>query len=249
MSTHIHYFAGEPLVCLGSPHAACLVLVISRDNQEKPVHSIDRLLKELHKQGCTICWFETREKRISRWLSLAFSAFAARFLPTGAWRSGMVFRLLGIGFKFGLLLCHPKKWDFLWRRKSRASNAMRATSLRRLLEVMPASRVLLLGHSAGGIVASMAASISSVCAVVCFGYPFKHPDREDEPERTAHLATVEKPCLIFQGLHDEYGSPEDAQRYSMSSHIRIHSLSVGHDCDPLSDSEYDECLRLICSVM
>jgi len=249
MSTHIHYFAGEPLVCLGSPEAACLVLVISRNNQEKPAHSIDRLLAALHRQGCTVCWFETRETQISRWLSLAFDAFAARFLPAGAWRRGVAFRLLAIAVKFGLLLCHPQKWDYFWRRKRSVSNAMRAASLRRLLAAMPANRVLLLGHSAGGIVSSMAASAASVGAVVCFGYPFRHPQKPDEPERTAHLATVDKPCLIFQGSHDAYGSPDDARRYALSASIRIHALSAGHDCDPLPESEFHDCLRLISRLL
>jgi len=64
---------------------------------------------------------------------------------------------------------------------------------------------------------------------VGFGYPFKHPDHDEEPSRTLHLSRVSKPFLIVQGEFDSYGSPKRALDYGLSPTTRVLSVESNHD--------------------
>lgn len=61
------------------------------------------------------------------------------------------------------------------------------------------------------------------------GYPFKHPDCDEEPTRTRHLGQVSKPFLIVQGELDSYGSPAQAVAYGLSATTRVVSVECTHD--------------------
>lgn len=101
----------------------------------------------------------------------------------------------------------------------------------------PTSGPLLIGgKSMGGRVASMVADTlfdaGRIAGLVCLGYPF-HPPAKPETLRTAHLAGLRTPTMIFQGTRDEFGSPDEIAGYTMSPAITVQYLQDGdHDLKP-----------------
>ena len=96
--------------------------------------------------------------------------------------------------------------------------------------------LLIGGKSMGGRVASMAAdklfAAGRIAGLVCLGYPF-HPPAKPETLRTAHLAELRTPTMIFQGTRDEFGSPEEIAGYTLSPAITVQFLEDGdHDLKP-----------------
>ena len=65
--------------------------------------------------------------------------------------------------------------------------------------------------------------------IVCLGYPFKHPEQDDDPARYTHLAKLQTPMLIMQGIHDEYGGIEIQTRYELSNNITLLFLDTDHN--------------------
>ena len=59
--------------------------------------------------------------------------------------------------------------------------------------------------------------------------PFKHPDSQDEPERYQHLANLQTPMLIIQGVHDEYGGLGIEDHYPLSENIQISYFDTNHN--------------------
>ena len=92
------------------------------------------------------------------------------------------------------------------------------------------------GKSMGGRVASMVAdslfAAGRIAGLVCLGYPF-HPPAKPETLRTAHLAELKTPTMIFHGTRDEFGSPEEIAGYTLSPAITVQFLEDGdHDLKP-----------------
>ncbi|MCY1441411.1 hypothetical protein D9M71_577260 [compost metagenome] len=96
----------------------------------------------------------------------------------------------------------------------------------------------MLSRSAGGRVASLIADDSSIEQIICMGYPFKHPEMGDEPERYMHLQHLKTPMLILQGTRDEYGGDDIEERYRLSSSIEVCLIETSHDF-ALDDTQAD----------
>lgn len=76
------------------------------------------------------------------------------------------------------------------------------------------------GKSLGGRMASLIADEAGVRALVCLGYPFHPPGRQDKL-RTEHLAELQTPTLILQGERDPFGTRDEVAGYRLSPAIRI----------------------------
>ncbi len=108
------------------------------------------------------------------------------------------------------------------------------------------------GKSMGGRVASMIAdeayAAGSIVGLLCLGYPF-HPPAKPAQTRTAHLANMKTPALIFQGTRDEFGTREDVAGYDLSPQIEIVWLEDGdHDLKPrktISGFSAEDHLRVV----
>lgn len=104
--------------------------------------------------------------------------------------------------------------------------------LRRLSRMLPDGEarrdVVLIGRSAGARVATVVAAEAPVAAIICLGYPFRHPEDEPDPARVLHLADLATPTLIVQGLDDEYGGEATARATPLSPAIRLHFVGAGH---------------------
>ena len=85
-----------------------------------------------------------------------------------------------------------------------------------LIEKFPDYKLFIGGKSLGGRIASMIISAQiqqqdvnsqKVKGCICLGYPF-HPSNKPElsTNRTEHLKTAQKPCLILQGERDALGN-------------------------------------------
>ncbi len=92
-----------------------------------------------------------------------------------------------------------------------------------------AGGTVLFGRSSGARVATLHARQAEVAAVVCLGFPFHAPGRVAEPERYAHLATIQTPTLIIQGRDDPYGNAEDLRDIPLSEHVEWHLTDGGHE--------------------
>ena len=92
-----------------------------------------------------------------------------------------------------------------------------------------AGEAVLFGRSSGARVATLHARQAEVAAVVCLGFPFHAPGRVPEPERHAHLATIQTPTLIIQGRDDPYGTAEDLRDIPLSEHVEWHLMDGGHE--------------------
>lgn len=235
---------GVSIAYLGSLQADSLIVAVGRNNYKKSSASLDELLKDLHRQGHSVCWFESRNTQTSKLLDEEFEDLFGYLMGDFCLRSPRLGGSLRKLLKGALLLKRPSRWDF-WFKCTKDNNQELAKDLRKFLRILPAKHVVLYAHSAGGIVCSLASSEPSVAKLICFGYPFKHPEKDEEKLRTQHLAALEKPFLIIQGDEDEYGTVDDIKRYRLSSTIKVEPLHSGHDYDDLSVIEYRRCFELL----
>lgn len=89
--------------------------------------------------------------------------------------------------------------------------------------------VVLMGRSSGARLATWYASRHRVAGVICIAYPFRNPTLGPEPDRYLHLADLNVPTLICQGIQDDYGGSNIFADYALSSSIRVHLLRTDHN--------------------
>lgn len=124
-----------------------------------------------------------------------------------------------------------------------------ARSLAAFLDLRYGQPTLLLAHSKGAIISTMAAGHEAVSAIIGLGYPFRQPRQPDEPERTSHLCAVTKPLLVIQGTDDCYGNAEAARRYPLSASTRIVSVESDHSYNRITESDYARCAAEIEEIL
>ena len=100
------------------------------------------------------------------------------------------------------------------------------------------------GKSMGGRMATLfaadlfAAEGAAVHGVICLGYPFYAPGKQDKP-RIEHLQTMSLPVLIIQGERDAMGDRGTVMGYELSDQVQIEWLADGnHDLKPRKASGY-----------
>lgn len=128
-------------------------------------------------------------------------------------------------------IIHPSHFhNIYYRKKTVNSIEFRCSNLRKKLSKLPKTKeIVLLSRSSGGRVSSLIADELNVRHVICLGYPFKHPQKLDEPERYLHLANVKTPTLIIQGIHDPYGGSDIEAKYNLSDKIEVYLADEDHD--------------------
>ena len=100
---------------------------------------------------------------------------------------------------------------------------------RRLNNIPRDTEITLIGRSAGAIVATMVSLQHPIHKIISLGYPFKHPDFQEEAYRHEHLKHVKTPMLIIQGLQDIYGGKEIEKKYHFNSNTTIVFEDIDHD--------------------
>lgn len=126
-----------------------------------------------------------------------------------------------------------------------ASFGLRADRLACLIEEgFGGQSIVLFGRSSGARVSTLVSEQAGAAAVVCLGYPFRHPKRNYEPERVAHLAHIKTPTLIVQGRSDEYGGEQEMATYQLSPAVKTRLVSGVHALR-LSRAEWARTCRAI----
>lgn len=246
------YFSTKPLSSnMNSDlllHEEHWIVVVGRNNFSRSSRSLEQMVRDLQSSGFYVHSFESRQAQRSRRRNDWFECFLGGAVATFCSHHARLGRWLQKFAKLIWVLVHPSDWDFS-RLTGATYNECAARNLRQLLRDWqcrwPTRRVHLFSHSAGGIISSWLEKEPNVVSLVCFGYPFRHPDMQDQPFRTAHLQSMKKPFLIIQGDHDEYGTAEHAKQYMLSDSINVVSIDSGHDYDDLTLGLHQHCLELV----
>lgn len=229
---------------LGPLKTSDLVLVVGRNNYRKHCSSISGMAMQLHQLGVSVCWYEHKANQHARLRAEAWAKINAAWLDELKRKHPKRGRWAHKAINVYLNAKYPKRHFFFFGDIT-LDPVPTTEDLRRFVRRLKVDRLFVLAHSAGGIVSSTIANASVIDQIVCFGYPFKHPEKAEEPYRTAHLADLTKPLLIIQGHQDEYGSPQDALRYALSHTIHIEPIESDHNYDAVPDSVFHSlCLKV-----
>ncbi len=99
--------------------------------------------------------------------------------------------------------------------------------------------IIILSHSVGGRIAANLTLHVHIKRIICFGYPFKHPEESEDKRRTEVLENIRTPFLIIQGRLDEYGGINIREKYQLSTSVEILHVDSNHDYENLSNSDWD----------
>ncbi|MFZ4552553.1 MAG: alpha/beta family hydrolase [Aquabacterium sp.] len=227
---------------LGSRHARTLIVVVGRNNQDKASEPIISIQHRLHDLGASICWLDTKARFHGRQREMTLARIRHQWLSDWSHAHPKAGRLALRLIRLALKIKYPKRHAYVLRRYQAEPTA---EGLRRFINTLRNPTIHVVTHSAGGILATQIANETAIQKIVCFGYPFKHPDHPEEPHRTSHLRDIRKPVLICQGRMDEYGAPEQLHRYATSSSIKVHAVESDHDYAALSAVEQASLTGLI----
>ena len=105
-------------------------------------------------------------------------------------------------------------------------------------------RVYVMARSAGARWISSIADTLKIEHIIAIGYPFKHPDEEEEVGRYSHLKGLETPMTIIQGASDEYGGKESVDKYPLSERVSLKFVQGKHDFK-LEECEWKRVFNMI----
>jgi len=235
---------------LGSLAPSKVLLFIGRSNTQKNSAPLQELLNRLLLDGYLLVWPKSRNQSIGELLTKE-SLWAVSWLnkifgqnepPMKVWARRIVKGLI--------LISHPSKWGYFvhWLSDSQM-NEQTLINRQAIHAVGDHKSIIIMSHSAGGITASQLTNEANVCGIICFGYPFKHPDKEEEIYRTDNLRSLQKPLLIIQGTKDEYGGLEVLSRYELSPNIEFEFVEANHDYESLSANDWGRVTERIASFI
>lgn len=206
----------------GPPENKKIIFIAGRDNALKDQFLIHSFIDFFQKQNLTVAWYESRGSMFCKLTTPAknYPPFIKKII-----RSLM-------------LLKHPRYWSciFWWHRKKIQELPFLVQSLKEALTTLgPHKEIIIISRSAGGRYASSIANEMGISKLICIGYPFKHPEKNEEPERFRHLPELKMPCLIIQGVNDEYGGAEIKEKYQLAPTTELFFVNSGHDFDALNE--------------
>ncbi len=217
---------------------ADIFVFVGRANRQKSNGLFPRLALRLGAAGHDTVSFEpariVESERINARLAQGRPRLAAATGPGHP----LALRIARALAKAALLLAGPQRMGFI---DAALTSPMRANAreLRRFVARLPAGRVHLIGHSAGCIIATMAADSPRVCSVTASGYPFRHPLHPPEPWRTRHLPGVKRPLLLIQGRRDIYGGDPEAYGPLLPGQAQIITPDDDHELFGMNDDEFE----------
>jgi hypothetical protein len=212
-----------------------ILLLVGRDDWQKDEALNLALLNKLRTNNIEVVWEDPSADVIHflRKIESKIGIFPKRIRK---------FNLRIVQILYGLL--NPSYLVYLYKRKSNSVLSRCESLAITICKRGIAAQTIILSRSSGGRVSSLIADQLGIKHVVCLGYPFKHPDHGDEPERYAHLAQLKTPMLIIQGVDDEYGGLEIEHKYVLSEKIEVSFLNTNHNFD-ISDAMAHNIVELI----
>lgn len=241
---------GTHAAYLGSSASTKILLFIGRSNAQKNSAPLQELLNRLVLDGYLLVWPKSRNQFISEllankslravgWLN---SVFGKTELQAKVW----IRRILK-GF---ILVGYPSRWGYFvdWLRGNQLDD--QTETYKEIMRVLGSNKsIFILSHSAGGITASRLANEDNLRGMICFGYPFKHPDKDEEFYRTTELKNIEKPFLIVQGRQDEYGGTDVQSQYEFSQNIEFEFVEANHEYENLSTDDWMRVVKRLASFL
>ena len=203
-----------------------IILLIGRENLEKDSHLYTDVFAKLHQLPFSI--FYDPSDQIRQIINLPLFNYVPKFLREFNWlrKIARIGIITFVFFKHGLFdLAYIKAF-----RQNPNDLNLRLTALLTQLKKFPQdSQITLIGRSAGAILATKVSLHIQIQQIICLGYPFKHPDKAEEPFRYAHLVDVDTPTLIIQGERDSYGGREIVEKYPLNPSTEIIFENLDHD--------------------
>ena len=94
---------------LGSLDDHSLLIVVGRSNYKKSSSSLDSIIRDIHKQGLSVCWFETKAIQTAKLLDEKFvNSGVSKYCGNNTF-SGNILRKL---VKAVILLGQPARWGY-----------------------------------------------------------------------------------------------------------------------------------------
>lgn len=227
---------GVKCAYLGPLTSSKAILFIGRSNTQKNSAPLQELLNRLILNDCLLLWPESisRNQSINNLLNERSKVAIDWFNVFFGSRESCIKRYFRRIIKGFILISRPSKWDYFFKRNYPEITVHEAR-MRHIIKTYGEKKsVIILSHSAGGITASNLADEPNLKKIICFGYPFKHPNSEDELFRTANLKNIQKPFLVIQGNKDEYGGSGVENCYELSPLIEFEFVEATHEYENLS---------------
>ena len=203
-----------------------IILLIGREHLEKDSYLYTDILSEI--KGIQ---FDVYNDSYSYFRRRVYP-FIAKVIPVFIRKQPIIRSLyLQIEEQFYSIILNPNDYQIhIAFQKNPNDISLRIEKLARRLNKIPRdTEITLVGRSAGAIVATMASLNHPIHKIIALGYPFKHPDNEEEAYRHEHLKHVKTPLLIIQGLQDIYGGKEIKKKYNFNSNTTIVFEDINHD--------------------
>lgn len=203
-----------------------ITLLIGREHLEKDSYLYTNILSEI--KGIQFDVFDDSYSYYRRRVYPYFAKVIPRFI-----RKNHKVRSLYLQIEEQLYSIFLNSNDYKMHdafQKNTNDISLRVEKLAKRLKNIPINtEITLIGRSAGAIVATMVSMQHPIHKIVALGYPFKHPDNEEEAYRHEHLKNVKTPMLIIQGLRDIYGGKEIEKKYHFNSNTTIVFEDIDHD--------------------
>ena len=203
-----------------------IILLIGREHLEKDSYLYTDILSEI--KGIK---FDVFNESYSYFRKRVYP-YIAKVIPRFIRKQPIIISLyLQIEEQFYSIILNPNDYQIhIAFQKNPNDISLRIEKLARRLNNIPRdTEITLIGRSAGAIVATMVSLQHPIHKIISLGYPFKHPDFEEEAYRHEHLKKVNTPMLIIQGLQDIYGGKEIEKKYHFNSNTTIVFEDINHD--------------------
>ena len=203
-----------------------ITLLIGREHLEKDSYLYTNILSEI--KGIQFDVFNDSYSYFKR----RIYPFIAKVIPRFIQKNLIVRSLyLQIEEQFYSIILNPNDYQMhIAFQKNPNDISLRVEKLAKRLNKTPRdTEITLIGRSAGAIVATMVSLQHPIHKIISLGYPFKHPDFQEEAYRHEHLKHVKTPMLIIQGLQDIYGGKEIKKKYNFNSNTTIVFEDIDHD--------------------
>ena len=203
-----------------------ITLLIGREHLEKDSYLYTNILSEI--KGIQFDVFNDSYSYFRRRVYPYFTRVIPRLIRKNPIARSFYFQ---IEKQFYSIILNPNDYKMhIAFQKNPNDISLRVEKLAKRLNKIPIdTEITLIGRSAGAIVATMVSLQHPIHKIISLGYPFKHPDFEEEAYRHEHLKKVNTPMLIIQGLQDVYGGKEIENKYKFNSNTTIVFEDINHD--------------------
>lgn len=205
-----------------------ILIILGRSNNARGCAAIDAVARDYAGLGGSVEAQGNRYEQAVRALNEVLERRLPRALFALCMGNARPARALRSALRYAALPGMPRHWNFPWLHMTSGRRGQ-IWLLARRLDRHPRGGVVLLAHSAGGILGARVAKHPAVRRLICFGYPFRHPDQGEQPYRTRPLARIARPMLVIQGDADPYGAAGAARRYRLSAHVTVEAVAADHD--------------------